>query len=261
MKGRNVKVEKTRNGHIIYIEAKGDTLEDAVIEGLSQACNAVDKIADLLAEGETGTEKVIDITLICPNAAGMRQAILSYWEQAEPNLAGFFPLTSLVFWSVVAKLETPPAEVTRKLEDYFTRIETLISGGEQIPCSIAYSLGEFEAMILASANRKYIPFYTRLLRCWDMTHESHQHYQTIGDLARGQGPCPEVDDLITTRLVEAPGLHGFDQFKELYPFICEWYGDLLASPVFAAAREKMRTLGYDPDGDALREVFAGEWDE
>lgn len=94
-------------------------------------------------------------------------------------------------------------------------------------------------MMLAAANRHYLPYYTSLLRHWDMEHCTREQYDTITELALAHGPCPEVDDLIATRLIEAPGQHGFEQFQELHPKIVERYGDPLESPVHECAAQKM----------------------
>lgn len=121
------------------------------------------------------------------------------------------------------------------------------------------SFGEFEAFILAGIKKEFVPIYSRLLRHWDMEHAVWP-YEVINQLVKKYGPCPEIDELIATRLVEAPGHNGFDQFKELHPLIREWYGDPAASPVYEAAERKLRNLGFD-DVDALREVFGIEWGE
>jgi hypothetical protein len=167
-------------------------------------------------------------------------------------------MNSLVFWAAVAKLPNPEPEIAQKARAFFARIaaQNAIIEDSKFRCSDAYLLGEFEAMMLAAANRQYVPCYTSLLRHWDMSHGSREQYYTINELVLAHGPCPEVDDLIATRLTEAPG-HGFEQFQELLPKIVEWYGDPLESPVYKCAAQKMERMGVT-DHTGLQEVFATE---
>jgi hypothetical protein len=150
----------------------------------------------------------------------------------------------------------------QKVRAFFARIaaQNAIMKYSQFRCSQAYLLGEFEAMMLAVANRQYVLCYTSLLRHWDMEHESREQYDSINDLVMAQGPCPEVDDLIATRLIEAPGQHGFEQFQELHAKIVEWYGDPLESPVYKCAEQKMKQSGVT-DHTALQEIFTTDWSD
>lgn len=255
--------DEGRRAQVYAIVAEGNTLSEAVCNGLVQACEAVDKIA----EGAHRAEKpacyhIIDIVLRCPGADLLGAEATAYWAQAQPNLETFFPMNSLVFWAAVAKQPAPDPEILDKIQAFFARIDAQNAEMEysQFRCSDAYLLGEFEAMMLAAANPLYLPCYTSLLRHWDMSHGTREQYDTINELALAHGPCPEVDDLIATRLVEAPGQHGFEQFQELHPKIVEWYGDPLASPVYKCAAQKMERMGVT-DLSALQEVFATDWSD
>jgi nitroreductase len=255
--------DEGRRAQVYAIEAVGNSLTEAVRNGLDQACEAVDRIVEGARREEKPTDyHVIDIVLRCPEAELLRAEATTYWAQAEPNLQAFFPMNSLVFWAAVTKLPEPEPEIVQKVHAFFARIaaQNAIMKYSQFRCSQAYLLGEFEAMMLAVANRQYVPCYTSLLRHWDMEHESREQYDSINDLVMAHGPCPEVDDLIATRLIEAPGQHGFEQFQELHAKIVEWYGDPLESPVYKCAEQKMKQSGVT-DHTALQEIFMTDWSD
>jgi hypothetical protein len=260
-----MKVEyiKSDCAYVYVIEAAGNSLTEAVQSGLDQACDAVDRIVEMVHVGEKTSDSyayVIDIALKCPDAELLGEEVTTNWAQAETNLQNFFPMNSLVFWAVIAKWPEPEPQFVQKIHAFFARIaaQNADMTYSNLNSSHAYRLGEFEAMMLAAANRQYLPCYTSLLRHWDMLHGTSQQYDTINELALAHGPCPEVDDLIATRLTEAPGPHGFEQFQELYPKIVEWYGDPLESPVYKCAEQKMARLG-STNHTALQQVFAGDW--
>lgn len=253
--------DEGRGAWLYAIDAVGNSLPEAILNGLDQACEAVDRIAERVRSRERGADyHVIDIVLKCPAAEILGVEATLHWTQAQPDLPAFFPMNSLVFWAAVARLPRPEPRIVQRIDKFFARIDALNAAMEFSPprCSQAYLLGEFEAMMLASGQRHFVPCYTTLLRHWDMEHETPEQHDTINTLVMAHGPCPEIDDLIATRLIEAPGQHGFEQFQELHPKIAEWYGDPLASPVYTCAAAKMAQRGVT-NLAPLQEIFATDW--
>jgi len=84
---------------------------------------------------------------------------------------------------------------------------------------------------LALTDIEFVPFYTDILRQWDVDHEVMQA-TTINAIFEKYGICPEVEDSLVCRLSEAIGQCGIDNLLFCLPKIEEHYGPFTKSALF-----------------------------
>lgn len=141
------------------------------------------------------------------------------------------------FWVEVAKVQSLRAEAFLLLQ----KMEDLVRLGQSGETSMwglwevdEAQFGEIPSLVLAEHCRAFVPYYTRLLRCWDMDHEVLQ-MDAIDQIVRSHGICPETEELLFARMAENPGQHGKDQIDKLFPFLQEHYGCFVNSQLFVDA--------------------------
>ena len=254
-----IEINKEQMARVFVIRAEGDVVTSVLSTALAEACEALRVIS------ETGNEggwwyNALDIEIDCPPAADLRKLATEFWDRDWRQMDGSFSKNSFAFWYVLGHVAVEVPKLREAVDAFFAQVAELSKQPktEGLRSADVFAFGEFEATILAGISRAFVPCYARLIATCDMEHAVWP-YDVIASLVEKYGPCPEIDDLIATRLVEAPGHNGFDQFKELHPRIREWYGDPVASPVYAAAERKYLALGLG-DVEGLREVFETDWD-
>lgn len=84
---------------------------------------------------------------------------------------------------------------------------------------------------LAIWDLAFVPYYTRLLRLWDLHAEVHQ-VGVVDAIVRKFGRCAEVEELIFARVAETESQHGIEQLDDLYSFLLEQYGDFTSSDLY-----------------------------
>ena len=158
-------------------------------------------------------------------------------DQVDYSQVGFDPWTieNRRFWIEVANAESLHDDVFVLLQ----KMEELVRLGQSTDTSMwglwevdEVQFGEIPALVLAEHSRAFIPYYTKLLRCWDMDHEVLQ-LEAVNRIIRAHGICPETEELLFVRMAENPGQHGIDQINELFPFLQDHYGSFVKSELFA----------------------------
>lgn len=157
-------------------------------------------------------------------------------DQVDYSEVAFEPWTveNRRFWIEVANIESLRADVFALLQ----KMEELVRLGQSVETSMwglwevdEVQFGEIPAMVLAEHCRAFVPYYTKLLRCWDMDHEVLQ-LEAIDRIVRAHGICPETEELLFARIAENPGQHGRDQIDNLFPFLQGHYGNFVKSKLF-----------------------------
>jgi len=126
----------------------------------------------------------------------------------------------------------------QRIKDWFVRLEEVL---EQIKGYKRSTEGLWEdeytqfceplISYLANCDIEFVPYYTRLLRRWDLMHEVKQ-LEVIDAIFRKFGACAETEELLYCRVVETEGQHEIDQVEKLFPFLQEEYGDFTKSLLF-----------------------------
>lgn len=110
------------------------------------------------------------------------------------------------------------------------RSEKLQSWSESLWECDTSQLGEFGAAVCAIQDLAFVPVYTQFLRLWDMDHEVNQS-ETISMIVQKHGLCPETEDLLYTRCVDAQGQGGFTELEGASDLLEDKYDNLAEAPL------------------------------
>ncbi|WP_459211672.1 hypothetical protein [Aquimarina rhabdastrellae] len=121
-----------------------------------------------------------------------------------------------VFWGKVANLK----ESRDKVEEYIAFILNIFETDEEHYWEgDEVQLADIAAYKFAMADKQYIPFYAKCLKCWDMGHEVFQS-EHIEEIISKYGWIPEIEELIIARAT-CNGQHDAEQIEELEELILE----------------------------------------
>jgi hypothetical protein len=86
-----------------------------------------------------------------------------------------------------------------------------------------YNLGLFAAYSLSMHSQKYINLYSDMILVCDMNHECFQE-QHIDNLIQKYGLVPEIVTLLSYRVSECTGQHGWEQLNKYKSELVEHFG-------------------------------------
>lgn len=105
-------------------------------------------------------------------------------------------------------------------------------------------LAELGITVFACAQVEFVPLFTRFLRVWDMDHEVNQS-DAIITIVQQHGVCPETEELLFTRSVEAQGQTGHGDFEEVADLFAAHHGGLAKAPLLRLIVSTLHTDDYE----------------
>lgn len=219
-----IEFDQGRDAQIYVVRAKGNTIAEAAMAGLAQACDAVDRIAQTAGSDVGAGHAILDIDLDCEAAADLRQEALTFWDSLAFRLDPDFPAKSFAFWLVVGRLQDPPAPLVEQIDDFFNRIEAVISRDDvwQVRSTSENNFGQFEGQLLSYGNPAYLSCYMRLMPHWDMGHTDILAF--VNDIVDMYGRSSEIETLIPEGLIDYANENGFRMSESPFAPVYEWLG-------------------------------------
>ncbi|QDC08163.1 hypothetical protein FHY55_02400 [Oceanicola sp. D3] len=151
------------------------------------------------------------------------------WREEDSAFDPWASPHSLAIWKRLARTR----DLHARLEAWLLEVERMMAFSlfdgmyESETCHFCEPL----ISTLALSNPRFVPHYARFMRHWDMSREQRQR-DTIDQIVRRHGITPETEDLLFTRVVQAPGKTGEAQVEGLMDVLNRAYGDFMTSPLY-----------------------------
>lgn len=200
---------------VLSIKPRGLLPGQKLDHTVDQMFEALEIIRNRVSDGD-----IYYFTIDIANAHSAGEEFVPWHDGAVPR------------WGAIAR----EARLHSRLQQWLSAVEDLIVSTDATAGRSTAGIwehdetqfGEPAASVFALAHRSFIPFYTRLLKVWDLDHEVHQS-EAIDAIVRTHGICPETEDLLVARACAG---YGQGQIEDLFPYLQEQYGDFSNSALF-----------------------------